>query len=223
MNHYRPLGLVFLWWLCGCTNAATFTSARALPAGAIQHGPGLEIGAPVFPGPKITSCGDFSSCDRVSPQIAPSYSLNVGATDRVELGGKLALASVELSTKVQLVEKRHFALAVAPRGTLGMPEAFGVVRVPVLVTWQPVPRFSWTWRAGAGAIWGNVQMLPNDFDLASPLVEGGSVWMLQIAPTVWLALEASALIATNGTFVAPSGGFAFLFGHEAPHGHTQSR
>ena len=216
MQWYQPLGALFLAAACACTNAATFTSARALPAGAIQHGPGLEIGAPMFPGPEITSCGDFSSCDRVSPQLAPSYSLQVGATDRVELGGKLALASVELSTKVQLVDQRHFALALAPRGTVGMPEAFGVARVPLLATWQPVPRFSWTWRAGPGAIWGHVQMLPNDFDLASPLAEGGSVWMLQLAPTVWLALEATALVATNGSFVAPSGGFAFLFGHETP-------
>ena len=201
-----------------CTHSATFTTARALPRGRIQQVAALELGATHLLRDEPVESGDFAGGrEELLPHATPSYSLRGGVTDRVELGGKLAVGTVEVNAKLQLLDTRLLAIAIAPRFAAVGLIPFGppyLARAPLLVTLQATHWFSWTVRGGPAAIFGPAQhLIGGEVPLHDFLGELGSTWMVHVAPKTWLALEAS-ILGTPGSsrVIAPSFGIGVLFG-----------
>ncbi len=199
-----------------CANTATFTTARALPAGTVQHTLGFEFGATRFAREGRIPTGE-ARADSFVVQYTPSYGVRGGLSNRVELGGKLAVGTVELNSKFQFFASRHVAVAVAPRVTsIGLipfstPYLF---RAPILLSLQSNHWFSWTVRVGPAAAAGKVTYLfEGPITLHDFLVEAGSVWMVHVTPSTWLAFEGSFLATPASERVfAPSFGIGLLMG-----------
>lgn len=210
-------GITFLH--LGCLPASTFTSARPIPEGTFEHVASVDVTGSVYDG--ATSMGG----------IAPAYGLRYGASDKVELGGRISPASFEASAKIGLVRSESFALALAPRltGTAGIlqmalaqhPSAV-YARVPVLATLQVTDWATLTPRAGIGfalgRTWswsknpGDLGLATDEHDLHDPVLEGGGTLLVRVAPTVSLGFDGYVLSTfLDRQVLTGGGGAAVLF------------
>ena len=203
----------------GCLPAGAFTSARPIPHGTFEHVASVEgVGA------------QFGDGTTLSGGV-PSYGLRYGATDRVEIGGRVSPLSLEASAKVGLIRTEGFALAVAPRltSTSGLlllavtHQPYAVyARLPVLVTVQLTDWASLTPRAGIGyavgsaTSWaqsaGDFGLATNEHALHDPVVEGGGTLLFRLAPTVSLGVDGYAVSTfLDDEVLTGGGGVAVLF------------
>lgn len=213
-------GVVVLCLLqVGCLPASTFTSARPIPARSFEHVASLDVTGSIY---------DHST-NMVG--VVPAYALRYGASDRVEVGGRISPASLEASAKIGLVRNDWFALALAPRltGTSGIlqmalsqhPSAV-YARLPLLATLQVTEWATLTPRAGVGfalgRTWswssrqGDLGLSTDEHDLHDPVLEGGGTLLFRVAPTVSLGLD-GYVVSTflDHQVLTGGGGFAVLF------------
>lgn len=129
----RWLGLLVV--LAGCPAAQTFTTARTLPVGTVQHTIGVEsLGAVV----DETTCTEGEEgC--VSDPIGwvaipfPMYGMRAGLTEQLEIGGRFSFAGqAGVDLKVQLVRSEAFDLAIDP--SISSSFGFGFFSLPILAS-----------------------------------------------------------------------------------------
>jgi hypothetical protein len=208
---------------CGCLSAGVFTSARVLPPGEVEHVAALDV--PVsFAGdvPRDAYGGQVRPATRLSsaggPQ--PTYALRMGALSRVELGGRIAPTSLEVSAKVGVLDGRSFAAALAPRITSAgffPADSPYYARLPLLLTFDVTERASLTPRVGAGVTLGRPKLYDGDFDTLSrstrdPFVECGVTLILPVRSRTRVALEAYVLSAPREGQTTGGLGFGVLWG-----------
>lgn len=214
-----PLATAFTFSAVGCTlPAGTYTTARALPAGRVQHGAVLEV-APYLDEAR-SEHSDVEPIERDSRfglPVQPGYTLRGGLGSGFELSSKMLLGSFDVSLKWQVIDTERFALALAPRGQTG-GLVYGMspyyAELPLLATLQ-FGRVSFTPR---GAI-GYAGALRGDFfddwysgpRLATPVVLAGLFTLVRITPLVSAGLDAYWLRALSAPVQIPGGGFVVLF------------
>lgn len=186
--------------------AGTYTTARALPAGKVQHAGIVEV-APYFDKRRGNSTEEERLANTYLP-VQPGYGIRVGVASRVEFGAKLLAGSLDAGLKLQLVDSKHFAMALAPR-----VQSAGVVyllppyaaEVPLLLTAE-AGRWSVTPRVGATYAGGHPDF--PDFTAAFALV--GFCTTLRVSRSVSFALDGYWLNGINRPIDVPGGGLAIL-------------
>ncbi len=186
--------------------AGTYTTARALPTGKVQHAGILEV-APYFDKRRDNSTQEERLANTYLP-VQPGYGIRVGVARRVEFGAKLLAGSLDVSLKLQLVDTKHFALALAPRvqsaGIAYMLPPYAA-ELPLLLTAE-AGRWSVTPRVGAAYAGGHPDF-PN-FTAAFALV--GFCTTVCVSRRVSFALDGYWLNGINRPIDVPGGGFAVL-------------
>lgn len=118
--------------LFGCPASQTWTTARTVPAGEIQHAAGVEFLGLTWDCPEAagTSCVDPIGFVAVP---FPAYSLRIGAADMLDIGFKVSSSgSFGADFKVQLVETDFFDLALDPGATTPFIFSFTYFTMPIL-------------------------------------------------------------------------------------------
>jgi hypothetical protein len=150
--------------LSGCPAAQSFTTARTLPPGEIQHTVAVEWLGVDYQNSECETMPE-SCFDPVGyPAIPwPAYLVRYGANDFLELGGKLSTAGlITAEFKFQLLRSEYFDFALDPNvsftpGTAvvgiregGIDAAFTYLSLPILMsvnlgdfTATFAPRFSY--------------------------------------------------------------------------------
>jgi len=116
--------------LMGCPASQTWTTARSLPKGKIQHTVGVE-----FLGASVEVCDDDAEvCAQGDGFITapfPAYVLRYGLTDFMDIGGKFSSSGqLGADLKLQLVRSKFFDFALDPGAYASV--GFGNVQVPLL-------------------------------------------------------------------------------------------
>ena len=123
---------VFSFLLLGCPASQTWTTARTVPAGTVQHTAGVEFVGVTWECPD--SAGD--ACSDPIGFVAvpfPAYVARIGAADMFDLGFKAsASGSFGADFKIQLVRTDVFDLALDPGFTVPFIFSFTYVNLPVL-------------------------------------------------------------------------------------------
>ncbi|MBI2897217.1 MAG: hypothetical protein HYY06_26910 [Deltaproteobacteria bacterium] len=121
--------------LLGCPSSQTWTTARTVPAGSVQHTAGVEfIGLNVDDPDCVDAEGD-DVCDSIGFVAVPfpGYIARIGVADMLDLGFKASTAgSFGADFKIQLVRTDAFDLAIDPGFSMPFVFAFTYINMPVL-------------------------------------------------------------------------------------------
>lgn len=218
-------GLVLAPVAMGCMPAGTFTDARTLPRGAMEHMAALEIPVSHYERrsrpPGGASLADPRAAERSDSSGGPVflYGLKAGIARRVEIGATVGGSGVTLSgevnAKINVLDGAWAALAIAPRvAMLGVvsdhASAFYYFRLPLLFTVEPTRWLSITPRAGVGLVRGTMDL--RDFSSGAayfqsgPFAEAGLTFIIRVSRFVGLALEGYGLTTLRDTTMASAGG-----------------
>jgi hypothetical protein len=116
-----PSSLALLLLASGCLSAPVYRTARTLPRGEFDLGGTLSATRFSVREQQLDQNGTPTSTNDTSvtlPNVVPEVFAHYGATDDVEIGGRVALSSlmVELETKIRLIgdAASHAHLAIQP-------------------------------------------------------------------------------------------------------------
>lgn len=117
--------------LLGCPASQTWTTARTVPSGTVQHTAGVEFVGLTWECPEAAT--DCIEPIGFLPVPFPAYSLRVGIGDMLDFGFKASSSgSFGADLKVQLVETDFFDLALDPGVTSPFVFNFTYVTLPIL-------------------------------------------------------------------------------------------
>jgi hypothetical protein len=119
--------------LLGCPASQTWTTARTVPAGTVQHTAGVEFVGLTWECPESSS--GTSSCVQPLGFVAvpfPAYVARIGVADPLDIGLKASSSgSFGLDFKIQVVRTKVFDLALDPGITTPFIFSFMYVNLPI--------------------------------------------------------------------------------------------
>lgn len=119
--------------LLGCPSSQTWTTARTVPAGSVQHTAGVEWIGLVVEDPSCTEA-DGDVCDLGFVAVPfPGYIARIGVADMLDMGFKVSTtATFGADFKIQLVRSDGFDLAIDPGFSMPFIFAFTSLNMPIL-------------------------------------------------------------------------------------------